>query len=36
VKADYTSVDEIAKAFEGLDAVVSTVGNAGFAGQTVL
>ncbi|KAH8592821.1 putative isoflavone reductase like protein P3 [Bisporella sp. PMI_857] len=34
--ADYSSVDSVATAFQGQDAVVSLVGNQGFEGQTVL
>jgi putative NADH-flavin reductase len=36
VKADYKSVEELTKALQGQDAVVSAVGNEGFAGQPVL
>lgn len=34
--ADLSSVDSVASAFEGQDAVVSTVGTAGVPGQTIL
>ncbi|KAF4625962.1 hypothetical protein G7Y89_g12200 [Cudoniella acicularis] len=36
VPVDYTSVESVAAAFKGQDAVVSTVGTEGLAGQTVL
>ncbi|RFU31745.1 hypothetical protein B7463_g4611, partial [Scytalidium lignicola] len=35
IRADYTSVESVAAAFKGQDAVVSTVGSHGLAGQTV-
>ena len=34
--ADLSSVDSVASVFQGQDAVVSTVGTAGIAGQTIL
>ncbi|KAK6829328.1 2'-hydroxyisoflavone reductase [Apiospora arundinis] len=36
IKVDYTSVSDLTAALRGIDAVISTTGSDGFAGQTVL